>query len=132
MGAPCWPQKNSSLSREEVHLRRWFERLQFFAFGAMAGGLTNVSVGREFGFLEVAQDSFGAFDDGFRNTGQSRDLDAVAFVRAAFDNFAQENDLIIPFTDGDIEVANTRQASGEFSKFVIVRGEEGFRANLIV
>ena len=39
-------------------------------------------------------------------TCQPGDLNTVAFVRAARDHFAQENDLVIPLANCDIEIAN--------------------------
>ena len=67
-----------------------------------------------------------------RHAGQTRYMDTVAFVRAAFDDFSEKNNLVMPFAHGDVEIFDARQARGEFGQFVIMRGEQSFRADLIV
>ncbi len=57
-------------------------------------------------------------------TRQPRDLNTVAFVRAARDDFAQENDLIVPLADCDIEIANAFAFCREFGQLMIMRGEQ--------
>ena len=49
-------------------------------------------------------------------------MDAVAFVRAAGDDFAQEDDLVVPFADGDVEVFHPASGDGEFRQLVVVGG----------
>ena len=63
---------------------------------------------------------------------QAGDLDAVTFVRAAGDDFAKEYDLIAPFANGHVEIFQPRQSRGQFSQFVIMRGKQSFRADLVV
>jgi hypothetical protein len=110
---------------EEVELGGGAEFLEAFAFAAVAVG-GRFAFGGEFGVFEVGEDFLGAFDDRFGDAGEARDLDAVAFVGSALDDFAQENNLVVPFADGDVVVAHARKAAGEFGEFVIMRGEKGF------
>ena len=56
-----------------------------FAGGFGQGGL---AFGVEFGFLEVAEDFLGAGDDRVGEAGEAGDLNAVALVGAAGDDFA--------------------------------------------
>jgi len=67
--------------------------------------------------------SLGAIENFPRQTGQTRDLNAVAFISAARHDFAQENDLLIPFADGDIEVGDARA----FASFVSSCGRKSGR-----
>jgi len=97
-----------------------------------ARGLADVAFGCEFGFFQIAENFLGTFEHSFRDAGQTRDLDAVAFVGAAFDDFAQKNDLIVPFANGGVEVFEARQAAGEFGEFVVMRCEQGFCADLVM
>ena len=52
-------------------------------------------------------------------------MDAVAAVGAAFDDSVQEDDLVFPFADGDVEVSHGFEAVGQIGQFVVVGGEEG-------
>ncbi len=61
---------------------------------------------------------------GAGRAGEARDLDAVAFVRAAGDDLAQENDVVAPLAHGDVVVLRRGQEAGELGQFVIMRGEE--------
>src|SRR5207249_10830297 len=65
-------------------------------------------------------------------TCQPRDLDAIAFVRTAWHDFAKENDLIVPLADGDIEIANAFAFRGEFGQLMIMRGEEASRFDFVM
>src|SRR5439155_4775565 len=65
-------------------------------------------------------------------TGQTRDVDSVAFVRAAGDDFAQENDLLVPFAHRDIEIADAATVLGEFGQLVVVRREQRPRFDFVV
>ena len=67
---------------------------------------------------------FRAVEDFFWQAGEPRDLDAVTFVRAAGDDFAQENDLLVPFAHGDIEIADAFAVLGEFGQLMIMRGKQ--------
>lgn len=122
------------------------ELAELVAFGALAGGAAGglgrggrfVGVGGgdalevEFGFFEDAEDGFGAFDDGAGHAGEAGDLDAVAFVGATGEDLVEEDDAVLPFTDGDIEVAEAGEPGGEFGEFVVVGGEEGAGADGVV
>lgn len=112
---------------------RWqFEFLEAVAFCAVSIGLTNGAFRCEFGFLEIAEDGFGAVDNRFGYAGQARDLDAVAFVGAAGEDFAEKDDLIVPFADGDVEIVEARESGGEFGEFVVMSGEERFGTDLVM
>ena len=68
----------------------------------------------------------------FGDAGQAGHLDAVALVRAALDDFAQENDLIVPLAHGDVVISHPRQPRREFGQFMVMRGEKRFGADLVV
>src|ERR1700730_8029145 len=65
-------------------------------------------------------------------TRQPRHLDSVAFVCATRDNFSQENDLVVPLADCDIEIANAFAFCGEFGQLMIMRGEEAARFDFVM
>ena len=69
---------------------------------------------------------------GLGHAGQARHLDAVALVGAALDDFAQEDDLVVPFAHGDVEILHARQAAGQFGQLVVMGGEERLGADLVV
>src|ERR1044071_2662877 len=119
-------------SAEQIKLRRRSELLEFLALGAMTRLLADSAFGREFGLFEVAQDFLGAVEDRFGDSGQAGDLDAVTLVGAAGNDLAQENDLVVPLANGDVEVLQPGQSCGELGQFVIVSGEERFGADLVV
>jgi hypothetical protein len=54
-GSTGFIRRRSSAVQCEIRLSR-DELLEFVAFGAVAGGLTDVAFGCEFTFLQVAQD----------------------------------------------------------------------------
>ena len=64
----------------------------------------------------MGKNFFRAFEDFFRQAGEARDLYSVAFVGAARNDFAQKNDLLIPFTDGDIQITNPFAILGKLSR----------------
>src|SRR5687768_14823444 len=98
----------------------------------MTGGLPYPALGREFGLLKIRKNNFGALDDRFRNPGEAGHLDAIAFVSAPFHDLAQEDDLVIPFPHSHVEVTKAGQTPGKFSEFVVMRGEESLRTDLVV
>ena len=75
--------------------------------------------------FEVAEDLGGAGDDGLGESGEAGDLDAVAFVGGARLDFAEEDDVFVPFADGDVVVFDRFFAGGEVTELVVVGGEEG-------
>ena len=99
---------------------------------ALASLRTHVAFRREFGFFEIAKNLLRAFQNFLRHASESRDLDAVAFVRAACDNLAQEHDLVVPFAHGDVEIFQSRQSRLEFGQLVIMRGKQRLCADLVV
>ena len=57
-------------------------------------------------------------------------MDAVAAVRSAGDDAADENDFIVPLLHGDREVTESRQVLLELSKLLVVGGKQRARAAL--
>jgi len=55
-----------------------------------------------------------------------------SFCPCAVDNFTQEHNGVTPLAHGDVEILKARQSLGELGQLVIVRGEQGFRANGVV
>ena len=89
---------------------------------AFAGGL---GLGAGGVLFEVAEDFLGAVDDGFGEARQLGDLDAVGFVGGAGEDFAEEDDVVVPFADGDVVVFDGALGVGEVAELVVVGGEEG-------
>ena len=67
-------------------------------------------VAAPFGFSRCDEDILGAIENLLWQTGQARHLDAVALVRAARDDLAEENDLLVPFPHRDVVVCRRRCA----------------------
>src|SRR5438309_10402197 len=118
--------------RKQIELRRGGQRFQLLPLGALARSVADCPFGREFGFLEVAQNFLGSFENRFRHTRQPRHLNTVTLIRATLNNPSQKNNLILPFTHRDVEVAHPRQTSGSFSQFMIMRRKERLGPDLIV
>ena len=59
-------------------------------------------------------------------------MNAVAFVRPARHNLAQENNLLVPFPHRDIEITHSAALLRQLRQFVIMRREQGARFDLIV
>src|SRR5207244_6958245 len=72
-------------------------------------------------FFQMRQNIFRSVENFFRQTGQARDVDSVAFIRAAGDDLSQKNDLIVPFAHSHIEIAD---AAAFLSEFRQLRSEE--------
>ena len=51
-------------------------------------------------------------------------MDSVALVGAALDNLAQEDDVLVPLLDGEVEIPRARVGAGELGQLVVVRREE--------
>src|SRR6266542_685046 len=103
---------------KQIHLRLFGLRHSFsrsFPFG----GLRSCAIR----LFQVRENFFGAIENFFWQTGEARDVDSVTFVRTAGDNFAQENDLLVPFAHGDVEIADTTAVFGELGQLVVMRGE---------
>ena len=71
----------------------------------------------------MGKNFFGAIKDFFWQAGEAGDLDAITLIGATGDDFAQENDLLVPFADGDVQIADTFAVLGELGELVIVRGK---------
>src|ERR1700730_14621164 len=89
---------------------------------------------REFvlALLVFFQDFAGAFDYGFGEAGEAGYFDAIAFVGAAGFDAAEEDDFVGSFFDADVDVFDGWQEFGEFGEFVIVGGEKGARAGVLL
>ena len=59
-------------------------------------------------------------------------MNAVAFVRPARHNLAQENNLLVPFPHRDIEIADSAALLRQLRQFVIMRREQRARFDFIV
>ena len=85
MPLPGWEsrcQAEGLKKRELGCVGVWGEALAHrFGHGGVAGGV-------EFGFLEVFEDFLGAGDDRVGEAGESGDLDAVALIGAAGEDFS--------------------------------------------
>src|SRR6266699_5074055 len=90
----CHDCKASECGLKKIQLRfiRAFRR--FFPAPRFAGGDRFDSA---IWLLQTRKDFLCAVENFPWQTGQTRDVDSVAFVRAAGDDFAQENDLLVPF-----------------------------------
>jgi hypothetical protein len=80
-------------------------QLRLLCFGHHFGGLPTEGLrlgSCAAGAFQVDENFFGAIKDFLWQSGKARDLNAVAFIGAARDDFAQENNLLIPFANGDV------------------------------
>lgn len=82
--------------------------------------------------FELGEDDLGAFDDVSRKPGDFGDVDAVALVGGAFDDFVEEDDVIAVLADGDVPIAGIGKRLGQLGQFVIVRREQCAAMDLIV
>ena len=80
----------------------------------------------------MCQNVFRAIQDFARQTGQPRDLNAVALVRAAGHDFAQENDLLVPFPHRDVEVDHSLPIHCQLGQLVIMGREERAGLDFVV
>src|SRR6185295_11806366 len=58
----------------------------------------------ELAAFEILEDLLGALDDERRETGELRDVDAVAAARRAFDEAPEKDNLALPVLDGEAEI----------------------------
>ena len=82
--------------------------------------------------LELRHDLARTRDHLLRQAGEPRDVDAVALVRAAGDDAAEEHDLVLVLAHRDRDVAHARARVGERDELVIVRREQRARADRVV
>ena len=59
-------------------------------------------------------------------------MNSVALVRAARNDLAQKNDLLVPFPDRDIEVHYPFSFQRQLSQFVVMSREQGPRLDRVV
>ena len=72
----------------------------------------------------MGKNFFRAIEDFFGQAGETGHLYAVTFVGAAGNDFAKENDLLVPFAHGDIQIANAFAVLGELGQLMIMRGKQ--------
>ncbi len=65
------------------------------------------------GGFEFFEDFGASFDDCFGDTGEFCDVDAVAFVGAAGEDFVEEDDFVLPFAYGDVAVFDVSEELGD-------------------
>ena len=75
--------------------------------------------------LQAREDRLGTVDHARGKPGEPRDLNAVASVRRAGNHPAHEHDLVVPFLDGDRQVAHPQEVPVQLRELLVVRGEEG-------
>src|SRR5262245_20176371 len=124
------PRTFTSRSAEQVQLGRRRQLLQLLALAL--GRVANVSFRRELGLLEVAQNFPGASQNRTRHAGETGHLNTVALVCAALDNLAEEDNLIVPLAHSHVEIPQPRQAHGQYSQLMVMRGEERLGADGVV
>ena len=115
---------------EQIHLRLFARRHGDLLRSRLFRGLL-VSAA-PFGFSRCDENILRAIQNLLRQTGQPRDLDAVALVRAARDDLAQKNDLLVPFAHRDVEIADAAALLRELGQLVVVRREKRARPDLVV
>ncbi len=95
-------------------------------------GDSRLAGGVEFGLFQVFEDFLGAGDNRVGKSCESGDLDAIALVGAAGEDFSQEDDLVVPLADGNIEVLNAAAGAFEVGELVVVGGKEGAAADFVM
>ncbi len=81
--------------------------------------------------LQLHQDFPCPLDDLLGQSRQLRHLDAIAPVGSSRDQLMEEEDLILPFLDGDVEILHAGPGAGQVRQFVIVGGEERLHADAL-
>jgi hypothetical protein len=84
------------------------------------------------GALVDFEDFAGSRDDCVGEASEAGYFYAVAFARGAGLDGMEEDDAGGVFADGDADVAEVREAVGEEGEFVVVGGEEGADADVVV
>ena len=111
---------------EQARLRRSSAGRRRFGHVQLAG----VSSAR--GAFQLGQHFAGPLQHLAGHAGQPGDVDAVALVGAAGGDLVQEDDLVLPLADQHVVVAQAGQRLGELGQLVVVRGEQGPAADLVV
>ena len=73
------------------------------------------------GGFQISQHSLCSLDDRIRHTGQLCNLNAIAVIRAAAHDFAQERNVITALFDRDIVILDALNQIFKHSQFVIMR-----------
>src|SRR5579883_256455 len=84
------------------------------------------------GALVQCQNVAGSLNHRYGQTGQPRDLDAIAAVGAAGLDFAEEDHLIAGFLHGYMQIADSRQLIGEFGELVVMGCKQRAGADALV
>src|SRR5260370_1037486 len=84
------------------------------------------------GGFQFSENLFAAVEDFGGDAGQAGHVDAIALVGAAGGDLVQEDNVVLPFADQDIIVAQAGKGFGQLGQFVVMAGEESAAADLIV
>ena len=76
----------------------------------------------------VAQQFFGAADDGAWQASEFRRIDAVAFLCAAGTDLVEKDQFSSLFSNLNVKILDARQDVCQLRQFVVVRGEESLWA----
>ncbi len=82
--------------------------------------------------FQASEDLLGTLIDFDWYAGETGNMNAITFVGGAVDNFVEEDDLIVPFADGDVQVADAGKRFRQVGELVIVRGEKGAATEMVV
>ncbi len=120
------------LEIEQIHLWRVGLWEGVFKLGGFRLGVFFLGLGFGGVHFQVRKNGFCAGEDGLGKAGESRNLNAVGFVRGAGENFVEEDDFLIPFTHRDVAIHDGFAGVGEVGEFVVMGGEERAAFDLVV
>ena len=98
----------------------------------MVTGQGRRAVRIEFRLLQIVKDIFGATENRGGKAGQARNLDPIALVGEAGQYFAKEDYLLVPFTNGHIEIHDSRACALKIRDLMVVRCEKRSAADSVV
>jgi hypothetical protein len=76
-------------------------------------------------FLQVDEDLLGPSEEARRKPGEAGHLDSVAPIRSSFEDFPEEDDVVVPFPGGNVAVDDAGKLRREIRELVVVGGEDG-------
>ena len=82
------------------------------------------AAGRSRAALQLSEDFLRAYVDFAGNSGEARNVDALALIGGASHDSVEEHDLVFPLFDSHIEICDALQPSGQFRQFVVVGGKK--------
>ena len=103
------------------------EQAQLLHRLAPRAGHRRPSAARQLVLLEAVENLARARDHAGRQARQARDLDAVAAIRSAGHDLAQEHDLVVVLAGRHVVVHDARQGIGQVGQLVVVRGKQRLR-----